>query len=189
MQETRVWSLCQENPLEKEMASYSSILAREIPRTGELGALQRVRHNWVTEHTQQLSVTPWTIACQAPLPMGFPRQAYWNGLSFPSPRVLSNPAIKTMSPTLTGRFFITEPPGEPHYFWYFSHLYLWDRGDWITTQRGPCHWKKNLWLTFPETRGHAMPVGPEEKHKSILMRSRSRSEGRARPELLLGFLF
>ena len=30
-------------------------------------------------------VTPWTVACQAPLSMGFPRQEYWNGLSFPSP--------------------------------------------------------------------------------------------------------
>ena len=29
--------------------------------------------------------TPWTVARQAPLPMGFPRQEYWNGLPFPSP--------------------------------------------------------------------------------------------------------
>ena len=29
--------------------------------------------------------TPWTIACQAPLPIGFPRQEYWSGLPFPSP--------------------------------------------------------------------------------------------------------
>ena len=30
------------------------------------------------------SVTPWTVACRGPLSMGFSRQAYWNGLSFPS---------------------------------------------------------------------------------------------------------
>jgi len=30
-------------------------------------------------------VTPWTIACQAPLSMGFSRQDYWSGLPFPSP--------------------------------------------------------------------------------------------------------
>jgi len=30
--------------------------------------------------------TPQTVACQAPLPMGFPRQQYWGGLSFPFPR-------------------------------------------------------------------------------------------------------
>ena len=29
--------------------------------------------------------TPWTVACQAPLPMGFSRQEYWSGLPFPSP--------------------------------------------------------------------------------------------------------
>ena len=29
--------------------------------------------------------TPWTVACQAPLSMGFPRQEYWSGVPFPSP--------------------------------------------------------------------------------------------------------
>ena len=33
----------------------------------------------------QLFVTPWTVACQAPLSMGFSRQEYWSGLPFPSP--------------------------------------------------------------------------------------------------------
>ena len=40
MQETRVWSLCQENPLEKGMTTHSSILAWRIPWTEELGRLQ-----------------------------------------------------------------------------------------------------------------------------------------------------
>ena len=31
------------------------------------------------------SATPWTVACQAPLSMGFLRQEYWNGVPFPSP--------------------------------------------------------------------------------------------------------
>ena len=34
-----------------------------------------------------LFVTPWTVACQAPLSMGFPRQEYWSGLPFPSPGI------------------------------------------------------------------------------------------------------
>ena len=29
-------------------------------------------------------MTPWTVACQAPLSIGFPRQKYWSGLPFPS---------------------------------------------------------------------------------------------------------
>ena len=55
MQETQVWSLGQEDPLEKEMATHSSILAWEIPATEEPGGLQsrrlqRVRHDWGPEH-------------------------------------------------------------------------------------------------------------------------------------------
>ena len=37
---------------------------------------------------------PWTVACQAPLSVGFPRQEYWSGLPFPSPGDLSHPGIK-----------------------------------------------------------------------------------------------
>ena len=44
------------------------------------------------------SVTPWTVARQAPLFTGFPWQEYWSGLSFPSPGDLPNPEIKPMSP-------------------------------------------------------------------------------------------
>ena len=33
----------------------------------------------------QLFVTPWTVACQAPLSMEFSRQEYWSGLPFPTP--------------------------------------------------------------------------------------------------------
>ena len=62
------------------------------------------------------SVTPQTVARQAPLSMGFPRQAYWSGLSLPSPRDLPNTGIKPKSPvsaTLAGRVYTTEPPENP----------------------------------------------------------------------------
>ena len=39
-------------------------------------------------------MTSWTVTCQAPLSMGFPRQKYWSGLPFPSPGDLPNPGIK-----------------------------------------------------------------------------------------------
>ena len=42
-------------------------------------------------------MTPGTVACQAPLSMGFPREEYWGGLPFPSPRDLPNPGIETVS--------------------------------------------------------------------------------------------
>ena len=41
---------------------------------------------------------PRTIACQAPLSMGFSRQEYWSGLPFPSPGDLPNPGIELGSP-------------------------------------------------------------------------------------------
>ena len=45
--------------------------------------------------------------------MGFPRQEYWSGLSFPPPGDLPDPGIKPEPPSLTGRFFTTMPPGKP----------------------------------------------------------------------------
>ena len=58
-------------------------------------------------------VTPWTVALQAPLFMGFPRQEYRKGLLFPSPGALPDTGIKPGSPALEGGFFTTEPPGKP----------------------------------------------------------------------------
>ena len=57
--------------------------------------------------------TPGTVACQAPLPMGFPRQEYWSGLPFPSLGDLPDPGIEPMSPSLAGGYFTAEPAGSP----------------------------------------------------------------------------
>jgi len=57
--------------------------------------------------------TPWIVAHQVPLFMGFLRQEYWSGLPFPSPGDLPDPGIKPASPALAGGFFTTEPPGKP----------------------------------------------------------------------------
>ena len=62
------------------------------------------------------SATPCTVAHQAPLSMGFPRQEYWSGLLFPSSGDLPDPGIKSASataPAMAGRFFTTESPGNP----------------------------------------------------------------------------
>ena len=40
------------------------------------------------------SLTPWTVACQAPLSLGFSRQEYWSGWPCPAPQDLSNPGIE-----------------------------------------------------------------------------------------------
>ena len=67
-------------------------------------------------------VTPWTLAGQAPLSMGFSRQEYWGGLPFPSPGDLPNPEIEPESPALQADCLPTEPPGKP--FWYMCVIYL-----------------------------------------------------------------
>ena len=60
-----------------------------------------------------LFVTLWTVARQAPLSMGLPRQEYWSGLPLPSPGDLPDPGIKLRSPALQVDFFIAEPLGKP----------------------------------------------------------------------------
>ena len=63
----------------------------------------------------RLFATPWTVAHQAPLSMGFSRQEYWSGLPCPPPRDLPNLGIEPlslMSPALAGRFFTTSATWE-----------------------------------------------------------------------------
>ena len=57
-----------------------------------------------------LFLTPWTVAHQAPLSMGFSREEYRSGLPFSSPGDLSDPGIEPVSTALAGVFFTTEPP-------------------------------------------------------------------------------
>ena len=56
-------------------------------------------------------MTPWTVACQAPLCTGFSRQEYWSGLPFPSLGDLSYPEIKPASPALQVDSLPTNPSG------------------------------------------------------------------------------
>ena len=60
----------------------------------------------------RLFVTPWTVAYQAPLSVGFSRQEYWSGLPFSSPGDLPNPGIKPRSPALQADALPSEPPGK-----------------------------------------------------------------------------
>ena len=69
-------------------------------------------------------VTPWTVAHQAPLSVGFPRQGYWSGLSLPSPGGLPNPGMEP------------EPPA-----WQVDSLYYW--ATWEAS------WKTNLHSLHP----------------------------------------
>ena len=53
------------------------------------------------------------VAYKAPLSMGFPRQKYWSGLAFPSPRDLHNPGVKPASPALQTDSLLLSHQGNP----------------------------------------------------------------------------
>ena len=61
----------------------------------------------------RLLVTSWTVACQAPLSMGFSRQEYWSRLPFPPPVGLPNPGIEPRPPALQADSLPSEPPWKP----------------------------------------------------------------------------
>ena len=58
--------------------------------------------------------TPWSVAHQVPLSMGFFRQEYWGGFPFPSTVDLPNPGIEPGSPALQADSLPSEPPGKPY---------------------------------------------------------------------------
>ena len=64
-------------------------------------------------------MTPWTVACQAPLSIECSRREYWSGLPFPSPGDLPDTGVEPTTPALAGEFFTSEPPGKPKskYMW------------------------------------------------------------------------
>ena len=77
----------------------------------------------------RLFATPWTVAHQALLSMGFPRQEYWSGLPFPPPGTLPDPVIEPKSlasPALAGGFFTTKDKSKflEHLFFFFQNKYL-----------------------------------------------------------------
>ena len=63
----------------------------------------------------QFFATPWTVAHQAPLSVGFSLQEYWSGVIFPPPGDFPDPGIEPMSltsPALAGGFFSTSATWE-----------------------------------------------------------------------------
>ena len=73
-------------------------------------------HTGMLNHFSGVSATPWTIALQVPLSMGFSRQEYWSGLPSPPPGDLPNPGMEPLSLSLlywqAGSLPLA-PPGKP----------------------------------------------------------------------------
>ena len=130
------------------------------PALPKLGA-QSLSH-WTTREWKSLScvrllVTPWTVARQAPLFMGFSRQGYWSGLPITSPGDLPNPGIETGSPALRVGSL---PPESQSLFrkqhlvvlmgtaTLLGHLCLWV---WIRGGTWPALRQPQYWVTFHMT--------------------------------------
>ena len=91
--------------------------------------LPKWKRFWMLSHSVVSdSVTFCTLACQAPLSMGFSRQEYWNGLLFPSPRDLPDPGSLLCLLHCVQIFF-----------------YHWATGEWVKLEPNDCLWRnKNI---------------------------------------------
>ena len=82
---------------------------------------------------------PWTVACQARLSLGFPRQEYWSGLLFSSPGESFQPRDRTCIFCIADGFLTTEPPGEPYKRSQNNQNGCWEE----TSHLKMCKWKRN----------------------------------------------
>ena len=100
--------------------------------------------------------TPWTVAHQAPLSTGFPRQEKWSRLPFPSPGDLPEPGIEPVSPAVAGRFFTPESPRMPFNYVPLQLKKGFPRGSLSTG----AHWHPLCGLLIRKTY---LPTDPAEK--------------------------
>ena len=101
---------CLENPMNSKKRQKDRKLKDKLPRSEVLNMLLEISGEITPERMKKVKVkslnlvrlfaTPWTVAHQALLSMGFSRREYWSGLPFPSPEDLLDPGIKPGSPTV-----------------------------------------------------------------------------------------
>ena len=108
---------CLENPMDR--GAWQAPLHRVTQSRTQLKQLSLHTHislrssRSVSRPVVSSSVTLWTVACSAPLSMEFTRQAYWNGLLFPTPGELPHTRIEPRSPALQASSLPFKPPGKP----------------------------------------------------------------------------
>ena len=111
-----------------------------------------------------LFLTPWTVAHQAPLSMGFPRREYWSGLTFPPPGDLPNSRMEPESPALADGF--TESLGKPlvkmlccaqslSHVWVFATP--WTVACQAFLSLGILHERILEWIVMPSSKGSSQP--------------------------------
>jgi len=146
----------------------------------------RFTHSWTCSHACVLShfSCVWlctrllTVACQAPLSMGFSRQEYWSGFLCPPPGHLHYPGFKPASltsPALAGRSFTTSTTwkAERAHTWTYLHIH------WNTcapTYAHSNHSHVTFTHSYKEICSHTLMAESEEELKSLLMKVKEESE-------------
>ena len=123
-----------------------------------------------------LFMTPWTVAGQAPLSMGFFQERIWSGLPFPPPGNLSNPGIKPASHALASRFFTTEPTGSTYLLYSnLVHANSWligkdsDAGrDWGQQEKGMTEDEMAGWHHWLDGRESEWTLGVGDGHAGLV---------------------
>jgi len=124
----------------------------------DTGSVGSVSHSFMYDY-----VTPWTVARQALLSMGFFRQEYWSGLPFPSPGDLSDPGIEPQSAALQADALPSEPPGLILWYnVYLKYMYFFGRNN--AKAETPVLWPHHAksWLIGKESDA-GKDWGQEEK--------------------------
>ena len=96
-----------------------------------------------------LFATPWTVAHQAPLSIGFSRKEFWRGLPHPPPGDLADPGIEAaslMSLSLAGGFFTTSVISKQTSKWYFLFSYWYWDVEFVHISN-PLKWRRSLWTS------------------------------------------
>ena len=115
-----------------------------------------------------LFTTPWTVACQAPLPMGFSRQYYWSELPCPSPGDPPDPEIEPRSPVQADSLPSKSPGKPPNLPYSFINHGLHTVCNVLRTYL-LCNWKFVPWdaINFPPY----LPFFPSGNHQPSVSRS------------------
>ena len=132
------------------------------------------------------SFTPWTVAHQAPLSMGFSRQEYGSGLPLPSPRDLPNTGIKAGSAALQADSLLTEVWGKPsfHAWKPKEREGLWEVQAWGLSPHPRASWQHEL-ITGSKRRTTRPSAGRKTESSQSLSQCQSHSRKTEQSERLL----
>ena len=135
-------------------------------------------------------VTPWTVACQTSLSMGFSRQEYWSWWPYPHPGHLSDPGLEPSSLTSSAQWLLNDSiailwrSGEEGWNPLWASICAITLGKWRRWERGYVAWNLNSsgWASSPSHSGHyANYIQPSSAYQEKAMTPHSSTLARKIP--------